>query len=163
MAATLDFRTSRWVILCFGLLGAILVVLATLFALVAKDTLWALVCVSMPAAGTGLWLLSRVPRLVSSRIELHESGMTLRIPVWAGGWLRRGHTARLGWADITRLTHGQRQHYPMLLPLVVDEYRVHTAQGDFTITKNICPRPQALMAIVSAHTGRPVEEIGLLR
>ena len=163
MSAMHDFRPSLWVILAFGLLGAALVVLAIAFALVAEDTLWALVLVCLPAACLGLWLLSRAFRLVGTRILLDESGVTLRIPVWAGGWLRRGNTTRVAWEEIRRLTHGQRQHYPALLPMTVDEYTLHTTRGEFTITKNICPRPQRLLAMVAGRTGKPVEEVGLLR
>ncbi|WP_295582296.1 hypothetical protein [uncultured Lamprocystis sp.] len=42
-----------------------------------------------------------------------------------------------------------------------DEYTLHTAQGDFTLTKNICPRPQEIMALIAASTGKQVEDIGL--
>ena len=158
-----DFRASRWVIALFGLLGVALVILAVVFALVAKDKLWALVCVCLPAGLTGLWLLTRVPPLLRTRIVLDESGITLQIPVWAGGWLRRGRLVRLHWSEIVRLTHAQRLYYPMMLPLVVDEYRLYTTQGDFTITKNICPRPQQVMALVAARTGKSVEDLGLER
>ncbi|WP_295437873.1 hypothetical protein [uncultured Thiodictyon sp.] len=158
-----DFRASRWVIALFGLLGVALVILAVVFALVAKDKLWALVCVCLPTGLTGLWLLTRVPPLLRTRIVLDESGITLQIPVWAGGWLRRGRLVRLRWSEIARLTHAQRLYYPMMLPLVVDEYRLYTTQGDFTITKNICPRPQQVMALVAARTGKPVEDLGLER
>ena len=163
MSAARVFRTSPWVILAFALLGAALTGLAVAFPLVATDTAWALVCVSLPAGGTGLWLLSRVTRLLGTRILLDDAGITLQIPVWAGGWLRRGQTTRLGWSEVGRLTHGQRQHYPMLLPFVVDEYTLHTAKGAFTITRNICPRPGAIFALVSARVGKPVDEIGLVR
>lgn len=163
MESSHDFRASRWVIAFFGLLGVALVILAVVFALVAKDKLWALVCVCLPTGLTGLWLLTRVPSLLRTRIVLDESGITLQIPVWAGGWLRRGRLVRLRWGEIARLTHVQRLYYPMMLPLVVDEYRLDTTQGDFTITKNICPRPQQVMALVAARTGKPVEDLGLER
>jgi hypothetical protein len=156
-------RTSRWVILTFGLIGTALLVLATVFAVVAKDKLWALACVCVPAGATGLWLLTRVPRLLRTRVILDDLGISLRIPVWAGGWLRGERMVQLGWTEVRRLTHAQRLCYPMLLPTVVDEYTLHTAQGDFTLTKNICPRPQQIMALIAASTGKQVEDIGLQR
>jgi hypothetical protein len=51
----------------------------------------------------------------------------------------------------------------MLLPFVVDEFRLHTTQGDFVITRNICPWPQRLMALIATRTGRPVKDLGLQR
>ncbi|AUB82542.1 hypothetical protein [Candidatus Thiodictyon syntrophicum] len=161
MADCHHFRTSRWVILIFGLLGAALLALAMVFAVVAKDTLCALACVSVPAGGTGLWLLTRVPRLLRTRVVVDEFGITLRLPVWAGGWLRGERAVQLGWSEIERLTHAYRCYYPMLLPMVVDEYTLHTVQGDFMLTRNLCSRPRQIMALIAARTGKPVEDLGL--
>jgi hypothetical protein len=156
-----EFRTSPWVIGVFGALGAALATLAFLFPLAVQDRWWAIASVSLPAGGLGLWLLTRVPLLARTRIRLDEFGIELRIPVWAGGWLRRGPDRRIGWDEITALSHARRPHFPLGPlgpPLPVEEYRLHTVRGQVTITKNICPRPEQILALVAARTALPVQE-----
>lgn len=160
MSAVCQFRTERWIVALFAALGALLVGLAVAFPLVAKDKIWAFVCVALPCATLGLWMLGRVPPLLRTLILIDDSGITLSLPVWAGGWLRPGQSARLAWDEIRRLTHERRVYYPLLFPFAVDEYRLHTARGDYTLTKNICPEPERIMGAIASRTGRPVEEIG---
>jgi hypothetical protein len=153
------FQTSRWVIWAFGILGLTLVAVAVLFLLVAKDKVWGLVLISLPCGLVGLWMLTRLPGLIRAKIVIDGNDIYLRIPVWASGLLRKGSETRIQWDEILRLTHTIRIHYPFLIPMAVEEYTLHTAKGQSTITKNIIPKPERVMAIISARTGKLLEEL----
>lgn len=161
MGAVRQFRAERWIVALFATLGALLVGLAVVFAVVAEDKIWAFFCVVLPCAALGLWLLGRVPPLLRTLILIDDAGIDLNVPVWAGGRLQPGQSARLEWGEILRLTHERRVYYPLLFPFAVDEYRLHTTRGDYTLTKNICPEPERVLDAVAARTGLSVVEIGL--
>ncbi len=154
------FRPSPWTIGVFAALGLTMTGLAVVFPMVARDPWWALACVSLPAGGLGLWLSTRVPILKQTRVRLGESGLDLHIPTWAGGWLRHGRPVLIRWDEIRRLTHAERLYFPMLLPFVVDEFGLHTTQGDFIITRNICAEPRRLLSLIAQRAGIPVQEVG---
>ena len=158
-AAVHAFRCATWVICVFGVLGSYFVALALVFCLIAEDKVWGTVLVSLPCGLLGIWLLTRLPGLIRTRIVIDESGITLRIPVWASGLLGKGAEARVRWDEVLRLTRTLRIYHLIPFPFGVEEFALHTAKGRFTITKNIIPHPERVMAIISARTGKPVEDL----
>jgi hypothetical protein len=155
---TVRYASSRWVVITYATLGVACVALALLLPFVLSDPRVGLLLMSLPLGVLGVWLLRTVPRLARARITLDETGLTLEIPTWAGGRLRQGRgPVHLRWDEVTGLVH-RRVTRPGAYSLVVDEYIIVGRGEEHVLTKNIVPRPEALLQRIGERTGLAVED-----
>ena len=151
----LVFKSRRSTRILFAIFGVIFCLLALLVLLLPLDDAagWVLafLLLMLPCGGFGLYFLRSWWLLQQARVVVSEEGVALHLPIFKTGWFFRGEPVQLRWDEICCLDH---ERYPLIEGgKPIDEYWLHSTQGSFVLTKDMCAQAEEVVGLIAAQKG----------